>query len=185
MARRWVVVHLADGGTSRPLLVDPLNHEHPHQAMPEASALNAPPPGIQKEDVGSAGNHQESHEGRKHNDNKALNSTHLTSSDTLTLSEGSSLTLECHMPLVPELILEDMLWLFHPRGTPEGQCSLTPHKYLHSCAGFPSISETDDRNETFLRQTLAFSDMKTNHTGDYICQFQQDVKVHIKLGSHH
>lgn len=271
-ARRWVVVHLADGGTSRPIMVDPLGHEHPDQAMPEALALNAPPPGTQEEDAGSAGNHLDAHEGGGQNDNKvddnnhawegetgmsqdsdeeiindaiqlnltstsntltttsiststttltsttststststttststkiaittanqpentqtttntqqplqpchlscleALNSTHLTSNNTLTLSAGSSLTLECHMPLVPELILEDMLWLFHPGGTPEGQCSLTPNKYLNSCAGFPSISETDDRNETFLRQTLTFSDLETNHTGDYMCQVQ-------------
>lgn len=102
----------------------------------------------------------------------ALNATHLTPNDSLALSAGSSLTLECQMPLVPELVLVDMLWLFHPGGTPEGRCSLTPHKYLPTCPGSPTLSETDYRNGTFLKQTLTLSDLGTNHTGDYMCQVQ-------------
>lgn len=74
------------------------------------------------------------------------------------------------MPLVPDLFLEDLLWLFHPGGSPEGRCSLTPHKSLHSCPGFPALSETDYNNGTYLQQVLTLSSLGANHTGDYMCQ---------------
>lgn len=74
------------------------------------------------------------------------------------------------MSLVPDLTLEEQLWLFHPGGTPEGRCSLTPHESLHLCPGFPAVSETDYNNGTYLRQVLTLSSLGANHTGEYMCQ---------------
>lgn len=101
---------------------------------------------------------------------EALNSTYLIPNDNVILNAGSSLTLECQMPLVSDLILEELLWLFHPGGSVEGRCSLTRNKHLHSCPGFQALSETDYNNGTFLKQILTLSGLRANHTGDYMCQ---------------
>nr|XP_053636871.1 uncharacterized protein LOC128691915 [Cherax quadricarinatus] len=102
----------------------------------------------------------------------ALNKTILYGDTSLVLSQGSDLTLVCELPLNVSLYRENLIWLFHPNNSPEGQCSLTTQEFLPSCYGFQSIKNTDDRNATFLRETITLSNIQTNHTGQYMCQVQ-------------
>ncbi|KAK4306370.1 hypothetical protein Pmani_021800 [Petrolisthes manimaculis] len=102
----------------------------------------------------------------------ALNATTLYTNQTLTLEQGSDLTLICELPINPSLNVENLIWLFHSLGSPEGQCSLTSQRYLASCPGFTTVTNTDDRNATFLRQVLTLANLRENHTGEYFCQVE-------------
>lgn len=100
----------------------------------------------------------------------ALTAVTLYTNDTLKPAQGSDLTLICELPITPSVYVENLIWLFHSLGSPEGQCSLTTQRYLASCPGFTTITNTDDRNATFLRQVLTLANLQENHTGEYLCQ---------------
>nr|XP_045621574.1 uncharacterized protein LOC123772445 [Procambarus clarkii] len=102
----------------------------------------------------------------------ALSATKLYSNGNLVLSQGSDLTLTCELPLNTTIYTDNLIWLFHPYNSPQGQCSLTTQEYIPSCHGFQSITNTDDRNDTFLRETITLSNLQTNHTGQYMCQVE-------------
>ncbi|KAG7171004.1 uncharacterized protein LOC121863859 [Homarus americanus] len=114
---------------------------------------------------------------------KALNATHLYSNNSLILGQGSDLTLFCELPLDASFYIENLIWLFHPYNSPNGQCSLTTQEFISSCYGFQSVKNTDDRNDTFLRETITLDNIQVNHTGQYMCQVQitccPDSKEHI------
>ncbi|XP_071544943.1 uncharacterized protein [Panulirus ornatus] len=103
---------------------------------------------------------------------KALNETHMYSNSSLTLSQGSDLTLICELPLNTKFYLVNLVWLFHPDNSPDGQCSLTTQEFISSCQGFQTIKNTDDRNSTLLREIITLSNILVNHTGRYMCQVQ-------------
>lgn len=100
----------------------------------------------------------------------ALSAVTLYTNHTLKPKQGSDLTLICELPINPSLYIENLIWLFHSLDSPEGQCSLTTQRYLESCPGFTTVTNTDDRNATFLRQVLTLANLQTNHTGEYLCQ---------------
>lgn len=117
---------------------------------------------------------------------KALNATHMYSNDSLILSQGSDLTLICELPLNTTFYLVNLIWLFHPANSPDGQCSPSTQEFIPSCHGFQTIKNTDDRNSSILKETITLSNVLVNHTGRYMCQvwpFQilvQQLKVTIQ-----
>ncbi|XP_068217002.1 uncharacterized protein [Palaemon carinicauda] len=86
------------------------------------------------------------------------------------ISQGSNLTLTCELPLNSSFILEDLDWLYHPENTPTHQCSLIKSEFLPQCEGFHTIIDTDDRNNTFIQDSITITNVLLNHSGQYMCQ---------------
>ncbi|XP_064112062.1 uncharacterized protein LOC135219327 [Macrobrachium nipponense] len=100
----------------------------------------------------------------------ALKAMRLYAKPNEYLSQGSNLTLTCELPLNSSYILEDLYWLYHPENSPTHQCSLTKSEFLHSCQGFHIITDTDDRNSSFIQDSITVTNVLVNHSGQYMCQ---------------
>lgn len=101
---------------------------------------------------------------------EALGAMRLYAKSKDYLSQGSNLTLTCELPLNSSFILEDLYWLYHPENSPAHQCSLTKSEFLPSCQGFHTIIDTDDRNDTFIQDSITITNVLVNHSGQYMCQ---------------
>ncbi|XP_037778687.1 uncharacterized protein LOC119575252 [Penaeus monodon] len=102
----------------------------------------------------------------------ALNAIHLHPHTSLTLRQGSELTLQCEVPLAPPVVMESVVWLYQSDDIGKGQCALTPKDFIPPCQGFQTISHINDRNATFIKDTIGVGNLQANYSGQYMCQVQ-------------
>lgn len=109
----------------------------------------------------------------------ALNATRLHPHTSLTLRQGSELTLQCEVPLAPSLVMENLVWLYQSDDIAKGQCSLTTQPFLPSCQGFQTIKHIYDRNATLIRDTISVGNLQANYSGQYMCQVSTSCYITI------
>ncbi|XP_047489143.1 uncharacterized protein LOC125039345 [Penaeus chinensis] len=102
----------------------------------------------------------------------ALNAIRLHPHTSLTLRQGSELTLRCEVPLAPPVVMESVVWLYQSDDIGRGQCALTPKDFIPPCQGFQTISHINDINATLIKDTIGVGNLQANYSGQYMCQVQ-------------
>ncbi|ROT63655.1 hypothetical protein C7M84_018459 [Penaeus vannamei] len=102
----------------------------------------------------------------------ALDAIRLHPHTSLTLRQGSELTLQCEVPLAPPVVMESVVWLYQSDDIAKGQCALTPKDFIPACQGFQTISHINDRNATLIKDTIGVGNLQANYSGQYMCQVQ-------------